>query len=1215
MSRHRHYKIKDYRFGLAVTALREKSRLTQKVVADALNVSRRTIQHWEAGTTFPAVHNLKKMIALFLTHEAFTKDHEKEEIMKFWEQADESAKSRLTPFDHAWFDELFNDTPNANNERTKTEKTQRSFDTKMDWHDAPDVREIYGRKVELAELGEWVLEQNARFVVVLGMGGIGKTTLTAKFAQTGYSQFEYVIWRSLHNAPPLEQILIEFIQFLAPANEANPTIMSLLAIMRKHRCLLVLDNMETLHKPGSYLGEYRDGYEDYRTFFLQLAKSQHKSCVILTSRELPTEIEPLQGESLGVNVMRLAGLPGNACQKMLTNKGLFGSPESWDIFAQYYAGNPLALKIAASTVRQLFGGDLAAFLKEAPVTLHTLQHLLDSQFEHISSLEQEIMFWLAIERKPLSLKELQEDIKAPKSSLIAGLMALRQRSLVEREEADPIFYLLPVLREYVTNRFVDYICEEIENQELTGIIKYPLIKSKSREYVRESQIRMILSPILERLIGTIGNEKQFTNHLRMMVNRLRGAPIDEHGFAGGTLVNLLSFLNGHIRNEDFSRLALRQVYLKGIEAQDADFTSAEFSEPHFTEPIETIGAMTLSPKGNYLAVSSYSGQIHTWHIKDGTPLWTVSGVQREWTMSFNTDETILASGGYNGEICLWDASTGKLIKKVTGNRVWIYALAFQPDGERLATGGFYGSVRVWNTQDMSLQYVLDGHSSSVHAIAFSADGSKLVTSSRDGSIRIWDLTNGACLHTLQHGEPDSDIHIALQPNGNLLVSCSEEDSFIKLWDVETGKSLACVDSHSLGSISIAFDSQGKILARGNNQGLIELWKIDRTAGPQYFKSLIGHQHHVETLSFAHEGLLATLSLGGGIKLWDMRTGELLKMLKGYSRLVGATTFSPDGQLLIQGDANGMIRIWDLKSQRYLFNFLGHTGPIWKITVSLDGRKFATCADDRLVKLWDLNELKCLKTFNAHKGRLFELAFNPSGTLLASGGTDRIIEIWSTAGDNNVNAVRSLEGGFDMVWSLAFSPAGDTLASGHVDGEINLWNVDSETHLSAWYQAADMWGDLVGEMRFSDDGKYLFSSSSNELLRRWDVLSGECVVAPIKVPGNRNKAIAIGSKGTIIATGSKESDLCLWFIDEVGADPRLVRVSGHKSRIWGVALSPDEHIVASSDEEGVTLLTDLKTGTVLHRILLDRPYERMKIKGVKGLNLAERAALSALGAIE
>ena len=117
MTGHRQYKITDFRFGLEVVRLREKVKLTQKEIAEVINVSRRTIQHWEAGTAFPDTNHLKNLIAFFLSYGAFTQGHEKEEVRSLWDQADESALRRKTPFDEAWLDDLLHEISKAKNEK------------------------------------------------------------------------------------------------------------------------------------------------------------------------------------------------------------------------------------------------------------------------------------------------------------------------------------------------------------------------------------------------------------------------------------------------------------------------------------------------------------------------------------------------------------------------------------------------------------------------------------------------------------------------------------------------------------------------------------------------------------------------------------------------------------------------------------------------------------------------------------------------------------------------------------------------------------------------------------------------------------------------------------------------------------------------------------------------------------------------------------------
>src|SRR5213078_4640588 len=114
-----------------------------------------------------------------------------------------------------------------------------------------------------------------------------------------------------------------------------------------------------------------------------------------------------------VRLLRLAGLNWTAGQQLLAGKDLVGSEAAWGELVQRYAGNPLALKIVAETVRELFGGDITAFLAEGLLTFYSIRQLLSQQFERLSALEQELMYWLAIERELVTLETLRQDLWQP----------------------------------------------------------------------------------------------------------------------------------------------------------------------------------------------------------------------------------------------------------------------------------------------------------------------------------------------------------------------------------------------------------------------------------------------------------------------------------------------------------------------------------------------------------------------------------------------------------------------------------------------------------------------------------------------------------------------------------------------------------------------------------------------------------------------------------
>jgi transcriptional regulator with XRE-family HTH domain len=317
---------------------RGRTGLTQRELAARLGVHTRSVQDWEGGVNYPSAERLQALIRVQLEAGGLSAERETEDAQALWATVEHASPRMHTPFDRVWFArlQLERATPAApeparasipavpvgsGGERHAAERRQ-------DWGEAPDTVGFVGRAEELGVLRRWVLDEGCRLVAILGMGGIGKTSLAARLAREVAPEFERVYWRSLRDAPPSGEWLAGAIGFLSDQRLVPPAAESerlavLLQLLRERRCLLVLDNSETVFEPGQGEGRYREGLGGYGHLVQAVGEASHQSCLVLTSREAPPELAVLAGG--GVRTFQLGGLGVDEAQVLLASKQLVGT--------------------------------------------------------------------------------------------------------------------------------------------------------------------------------------------------------------------------------------------------------------------------------------------------------------------------------------------------------------------------------------------------------------------------------------------------------------------------------------------------------------------------------------------------------------------------------------------------------------------------------------------------------------------------------------------------------------------------------------------------------------------------------------------------------------------------------------------------------------------------------------------------------------------------
>ncbi|MBD2148407.1 hypothetical protein [Sphaerospermopsis sp. FACHB-1194] len=577
-----------------------------------------------------------------------------------------------------------------------------------------------------------------------------------------------------------------------------------------------------------------------------------------------------------------------------------------------------------------------------------------------------------------------------------------------------------------------------------------------------------------------------------------------------------------------------------------------------------VYSVAYSPDGQTLASGSDDKTIKLWNVNTGKLLQTLTG-HSEWVYSvaYSPDGQTVASGSRDSTIKLWNVNTGNLLQTFEGHSHRVNSVAYSPDGQTLASGSDDKTIKLWNVKTGNLLQTLSGHSDSVNSVTYSPDGQTLASGSYDNTIKIWDVKTGNLLQTLP-GHFSSVLSVAYSPDGQTLASGSGDN--IKIWQVVASINKAPVQQtpsqvsqpavskpqSPLGTIpvlqtTIPFKNTklrkllitylitcllgfiGFIGTEIYGYARYGVFPVDPilvianlSSSISLQKTLPGHSYSVNSVAYSPDG--QTLASGSGdetIKLWDVKTGNLLQTLSGHSRWVSSVAYSPDGQTLASGSGDKTIKLWNVKTGNLLQTFTGHSDLVRSVAYSPDGQTLASGGGDKTIKLWNVKTGNLLQTLPGHSIAVQSVVYSPDGQTLASGGVyDETIKLWDV---KTGNLLQTLPGHSESVYSVAYSPDGQTLASGGGDKTIKLWNVKTGNLL----QTLPGHSIAVQSVVYSPDGQTLASGGVyDETIKLWDVKTGNLLQT---LPGHSESvySVAYSPDGQTLASGSWDNTIKIW----------------------------------------------------------------------------------------
>lgn len=1038
--------------------------------------------------------------------------------------------------------------------------------------------------------------QTNSIIVLYGMGGIGKSTLlTMVCERKPCNKLAYFDLKNKDSFVSISKAFLRevFFKSVLPDNE-DELIKLMIECLSKETAIIIFDNMESIMDIGENSGNISSEFAGYDKLIRRILEESTSSTIIVSGRE---KMELGQRFGSKYTLKKLGSINVEQAKVMLKRFSLTGNDNDWERFVETYSGNALTLKIVASEIRDAHDGVIPDFLN-TPNMPHELLTLLNEQFSRFTDIEKTVLLISAIEREPLEAKELWAKIVGVTitlPSLFKNISNIVDHCFLETISEKNKYYLQPVIMEFLTQKLIDLLVEEISNERINFIAKIPLIDTFAKEYILDIQKELIVFPLRDILLQC-GEEKCF----EMLMSLVKSTDITKN-YAVGNVITLLSTFNDELCGCDFSSKYVLNTDLRFVKLKRCNFQQSTFENVLMLNTFGNLIDVKYSFNDKLIIGGATDYSFNAWDCKDMSYEFKLCN-HTDWVRSVDSNEFLYASASNDESICVYDYFSNNLIAKFWAESR-VRKVALLPDSEQyVLSSGDDGFVRLWNIlENDCLKF--SGHTKVVwdlEVIYFDNDF-KVISVSDDKKVIMWNL-DGTIYRTLQTMECEIK---SITSNKEDTVFWGCENGTIIAFSLSEMKVIATLNAHKGIVWGLDYDGIHRRLLSAASDKHVIMWDCSQNE-IRKIKVVDAHNSSIWNVNYNHAGTqFVTTGDDSEFKVWDAIDFKLLYCIKGYTNLLRNIHISIERQSLFIAGDDMIIREYfldNLDVPRKIY--IGHTNRVRHVDVSPNGKLLVSCGDDGNVILWNI-ERKTHKCYKGHKKRVWTVSFI-SNDEFVSAGEENDIYLWNT----NSITPKILMGHSNWIWDLSYFSEKKLLVSSGEDNTCILWNMDNR-EVVARFSDHTKW---LFAASFSPSGKYIVTASADSSSIIYDVESSEIIFVLKGHNGWVWSAIFIDEN--TIATGGQDSNIIIWKVDyENKQCEKLKTLAQHESWVVSLAFDNTSRLLYSASADETVKVWKNDDYSYVRDVAIDKPYEGITISGVKGLTESERVSLLHLGAIE